>query len=69
MDICAGCGRKLKTETSRELGYGPVCYGKIYGSSSRTANKMNKASTDEIPYYEIPGQMTLEEFLSTEAER
>lgn len=26
--VCIRCGRKLKTEESRELGFGPTCYKK-----------------------------------------
>ena len=63
MDICAGCGRKLKNSTSQELGYGPVCYRKKFGHTMKKRIKTNNSSTDEIPYYEMPGQMTLEDFL------
>lgn len=27
-EVCIRCGRKLKNEESRELGFGPTCYKK-----------------------------------------
>lgn len=27
---CIRCGRKLKTDISKELGYGKICYEKIH---------------------------------------
>lgn len=26
--VCIRCGRKLKSQSSREVGFGPVCYKK-----------------------------------------
>ena len=26
--VCIRCGRKLRSESSREIGFGPVCYKK-----------------------------------------
>lgn len=31
--VCIRCGRKLKTEESRELGFGPTCYKKWQAES------------------------------------
>lgn len=28
-ETCGRCGRKLKTEKSKEIGYGPVCHKKV----------------------------------------
>lgn len=28
-ETCGRCGRKLKTEKSKEIGYGPVCHKKM----------------------------------------
>lgn len=66
--ICLNCGRILKSEKSQKLGYGPVCYRKKFGNTRETRNKTNNSSADEIPYYDIPGQMKLEDFLSPESE-
>lgn len=65
MDICTECGRKLRTTQSREVGYGPVCYKKIFGTSLRISDEETKivTPTNSIPYYEIPGQMSIEDFL------
>lgn len=62
---CSVCGRKLKSARSQALGYGPVCYRKIFGSSPRSAGKDMVSETTDIPYYDIPGQMTMEEYLQT----
>ena len=32
--ICKRCGRKLKDETSKQLGYGKICYKKIIKRNS-----------------------------------
>jgi len=63
--ICLNCGRKLKSATSREAGYGPVCYKKMFGTSLRSSHKDSVSKTADIRYYNIPGQMTIEEYLQT----
>lgn len=65
--ICSICGRRLKSTKSRELGYGPVCYKKIFGSVKQGGHKEHKehSSGDEMPYYDIPGQITIEEYLDS----
>lgn len=60
MDKCVNCGRRLKSEKSRGLGYGPVCYGKIFGGVSRVQGKKNNISIDNS----IPGQISLDDYLS-----
>ena len=64
--ICLICGRKLSSPKSLELGYGPVCYGKLSGSLK--AAKKAKAGTShpvpEVPCYDIPGQMELKDYLA-----
>ena len=64
--ICLSCGRKLKSEASVEAGYGPVCYRKIFGVSLKKIHKEKDLDTGNIPYYNIPGQMTMEEYLHTD---
>lgn len=66
--ICLNCGRKLKSTASREAGYGPVCYRKMFGTSLRTSRKGSCSETTASPCYNIPGQMTIEEFLQTVSE-
>lgn len=63
--ICLNCGRKLKSVASREAGYGPVCYRKMFGTSLRSSRSDNTSNTTEIPHYNLPGQMTIEEYLQT----
>lgn len=71
---CELCGRKLKSSESMELGYGPVCYKKVFGnrkkirSTKQIRDKNSSVSADELPYYDIPGQMSLEDFLQPDAE-
>ena len=66
--ICLNCGQVLKTAKSRELGYGPVCYKKMFGSSKQISSNTYFTSADELPDYDIPGQMSLEDFLRPETE-
>lgn len=62
--ICSICGRRLKSAKSRELGYGPVCYKRAFGSVKQGGHKEN-SSAEEMPYYDIPGQITIEEYLKS----
>lgn len=64
--VCSICGRKLRSSKSLELGYGPVCYKKTYGST-KILNRRKKESPQAVDsdpeQYNIPGQMTIAEFL------
>lgn len=62
---CQVCGRALKSHKSRELGYGPICYKKIFGTSAKSRGLLKNESADDYPYYEIPGQMTLDDYLNS----
>ena len=62
---CLNCGRKLKSAASMKAGYGPVCYRKMFGSSLRSSRKNRVSEEADTPCYNIPGQMTIEEFLQT----
>lgn len=63
---CSLCGRKLKNEKSQEIGYGPVCYRKIFGSSLKRQNIRDRGrGGKDIPYYDIPGQIEIEEYLKS----
>ena len=66
--ICLNCGRKLKSIASREAGYGPVCYRKMFGTSLRSSRKDSISEKTDTPYYNIPGQMTMDEYLQTVSE-
>lgn len=65
---CYACGRDLKSAASREAGYGPVCYKKMFGKSLRIrdGDRQIRTSTDDFPYYDIPGQMSIEDFLGND---
>lgn len=60
---CLKCGRKLSSAVSREAGYGPVCYRKIFGTSMKTRYKDSVSETTDVPYHSIQGQITMEEYL------
>lgn len=49
-ETCGRCGRKLKTEKSKEIGYGPVCHKKVL------------AAANEVP----AGQTVIDEFIGGE---
>lgn len=66
--ICLNCGRKLKSITSREAGYGPVCYRKVFGTSLRSSRKDSVSETADTPCCNIPGQMTMDEYLQRDSE-
>lgn len=62
---CQGCGRTLKSQKSRKLGYGPVCYKRKYGSATvrKSSNKVSVGTVDEALDHNIPGQMEISEFI------
>lgn len=66
--ICLNCGRKLRSAVSREARYGPVCYRKMFGTSLRSSCKDSISETAGTPCHNIPGQMTMEEYLQTVSE-
>lgn len=61
--ICLNCGRVLKTAKSRELGYGPICYKRMFGSSKQIGSNIHSISADKFSDHNISGQMSLEDFL------
>lgn len=65
--LCAICGRRLRSEKSRQLGYGPVCFKNTFGAVPRirAGDSKDKTSTDDEEY-DIPGQMSIEDFLGTD---
>lgn len=62
---CSACGRKLRSPQSQEVGYGPICYKRLFGSRLRTNDKKGQSSVDEPDNYELPGQINLEDYLQT----
>lgn len=67
MAVCMECGRKLRSAQSKEAGYGPVCYKRVFGTSLRIRDGDTKTDyiSDSVPYYEIPGQMSIDDFLES----
>lgn len=63
--ICLKCGRKLRNAASKDTGYGPVCYERLFGTRRRTGGKSSDSSSSDIPYYDIPGQMTIDDYMQT----
>ena len=59
---CSICGKKLSNPQSKELGYGPVCYKRKFGTVSHTSKKGGHSSTDEVSDYNLPGQISIAEY-------
>lgn len=47
---------------------GPVCYRKMLGVSLRSSHKNSVPEITYTPHYNLPGQITIEEFLQTVSE-
>lgn len=60
---CSICGRKLRNQVSREIGYGPICYKKKYGEKMPVKRKDEPNEKKDAPVYNIPGQMTIFDFI------
>lgn len=62
---CSICGRVLRNQQSKELGYGPKCYKKVFGkyATKQSYNKSSSFSVNNFPYYDIPGQMRLDDYM------
>ena len=44
--LCGRCNRRLKTEKSRETGYGPVCHVKVL--SEKTISEAQEKKNDPV---------------------
>lgn len=66
---CSICGRVLKTQKSRALGYGPVCYSRVFGSSKAVKNINSNSAVDEFVDYEVPGQMSIDDYLQSNGQK
>lgn len=62
---CAKCGRELKNPRSRQLGYGPVCYRAMTGGGNKKQVRYKERGhpSDDFSNYEIPGQMSIDDYL------
>lgn len=65
--ICGVCGRVLKNPDSKKMGFGPVCYKKMFGSPPPKEKKEKQADGyEDFHEYAIPGQMEISDFLKIE---
>ena len=48
---------------SREIGYGPVCYRREFGPVPHAGRRSNGQHDGQIPDYNIPGQISIEDYL------
>jgi len=65
---CAVCGRELKNPESIRNGYGPVCYERLFGIPVQKKGEKKggrRQSVEDDSSYDIPGQINLEDYLST----
>ena len=62
---CSVCGRKLRSPKSQEVGYGPVCYRRLFGTSLRANDKDSQSSVDVMANYKVPGQISMDDYLQT----
>jgi len=60
--VCKRCGRKLRSEASRNRGYGSYCYRKIANDEKR--DNLNVEESDLAEQIEqIDGQIDIDEVL------
>lgn len=60
---CLVCGRELRDPQSRGRGYGPVCYRRIFGAAKPGRGK--RPSANWMQDYEVPGQISIDEYLQS----
>lgn len=60
---CKICGRPLKNPQSSKIGYGPVCYRKMFGNKALVKCQKHDISLCDSTYCLIPGQMKMEDYL------
>ena len=60
---CSVCGRKLRNPKSQEVGYGPICYKRLFGSNMKSSNKASPLAAEAEVNYDIPRQMSLDDYL------
>lgn len=51
MAVCMECGRKLRSQQSKEVGYGPVCYKRVFGTSMRIRDGDSKTGTVQTIFH------------------
>ena len=65
---CPICGRKIKNPKSLELGYGPVCYRRMFGEANAVKGTQPSESyeLDKFLNYEVPGQISFDDYLKND---
>ena len=48
-EVCLRCGRKLKSEESRLIGYGKICYKKTFEDRATTLPLFHVKHNDSVP--------------------
>lgn len=62
---CQACGRKLRNPKSQEVGYGPICYERLFGSGGKDIKKESSLLKHAASGNDTPGQMSLEDYFIT----
>lgn len=60
---CCICGRELRNNHSRELGYGPICYRRVFGNCRIEQKRKNLLPEKEKVICGIPGQVSIDDYL------
>lgn len=60
---CRKCGKKIRNPDSVEVGYGPVCYQKIFGGNWKRPRRARDNPEESMVDIQIPGQMELSDFI------
>ena len=69
---CLICGRKLNNPQSKASGYGPVCYRKKFGIAPYIRQRDNNITVKEkkeADDYNLPGQISVEDYLQMLSEQ
>ena len=60
---CSVCGRKLTSHKSQEVGYGPVCYRRLFGYCLQENDNRDQKPMDVMTNYEVPVQLSMDDYL------
>ncbi len=63
---CLSCGREIRNQDSIRIGYGPVCYERLFGKrDGQKGQPKQKDGSENRQEKDIPGQMTLTDFFTS----
>ena len=60
---CRKCGKKIRNPDSVEVGYGPVCYRRLFGGNLKRPRRAGDNPEESMVDIQIPGQMELSDFI------